>query len=255
MSAISTVQIDEPGLRARPAVIAHDVKKRYGAGPTAVDALRGVTVGLHPGEVVAIMGPSGSGKTTLMHVMAGLDTPDAGVVTIDGQDLGKLDDRRLTRLRRDRVGFVFQAFNLLPTLSVEENVALPLRLARRRRDRARVRGMLDRVGLLDRAHHRPSELSGGQQQRVAVARALITRPAVVFADEPTGNLDSRASAEVLDLLREAAHELDQAIAMVTHDARAAATADRVLFLADGRLVAERGRTTADDILDAMKEIS
>jgi putative ABC transport system ATP-binding protein len=190
-----------------------------------------------------------------MHVMAGLDTPDAGVVTIDGQDLGKLDDRRLTRLRRDRVGFVFQAFNLLPTLSVEENVALPLRLARRRRDRARVRGMLDRVGLLDRAHHRPSELSGGQQQRVAVARALITRPAVVFADEPTGNLDSRASAEVLDLLREAAHELDQAIAMVTHDARAAATADRVLFLADGRLVAERGRTTADDILDAMKEIS
>jgi putative ABC transport system ATP-binding protein len=200
------------------------------------------------------MGPSGSGKSTLMHVMAGLDTPTAGTVTVDGVDLSGLNDAQLTRLRRDRIGFVFQSFNLLPTLSAAENVALPLRIAGRRVERARVEALLATVGLADRADHRPSQLSGGQQQRVAVARALVTEPAIVFADEPTGNLDSRASAAVLGLLRDAADDLRQTIVMVTHDAHAASVADRVLFLVDGRLVRDTGRLQTSEILDLMKEI-
>ena len=237
-----------------PIASAVDVVKRYGAGESAVDALAGLSVDLERGEFVAIMGPSGSGKSTLMHVMAGLDTPTSGSVTVDGVDLSRLNDAQLTRLRRDRIGFVFQSFNLLPTLSAAENVALPLRFAGRRPERARLEALLDTVGLADRADHRPSQLSGGQQQRVAVARALVTEPAIVFADEPTGNLDSRASAAVLGLLRDAADTLRQTIVMVTHDAHAASVADRVLFLVDGQLVRDTGRLATSEILDLMKEI-
>jgi putative ABC transport system ATP-binding protein len=237
-----------------PIASAVDVVKRYGAGESAVDALAGLSVDLQRGEFVAVMGPSGSGKSTLMHVMAGLDTPTSGTVTVDGVDLSGLNDAQLTRLRRDRIGFVFQSFNLLPTLSAPENVALPLRIAGRRAERARVEALLATVGLADRADHRPSQLSGGQQQRVAVARALVTEPAIVFADEPTGNLDSRASAAVLGLLRNAADDLRQTIVMVTHDAHAASVADRVLFLVDGRLVRDTGRLQTSEILDLMKEI-
>jgi putative ABC transport system ATP-binding protein len=216
-----------------------DLTRRYGEGPTAVDALRGVTVSFARGEFAAIMGPSGSGKSTLMHLMAGLDTPTSGSVVVDGVELAGLGDAGLTRLRRERIGFVFQAFNLLPVLTAEENILLPLRIAGRRPDPEWLETLLDAVGLQDRRTHRPSELSGGQQQRVAVARALITRPAVVFADEPTGNLDSRASADVLALLRRAVDEFGQTVVMVTHDARAAATADRIIELADGEIVDDR----------------
>jgi putative ABC transport system ATP-binding protein len=201
------------------------------------------------------MGPSGSGKSTLMHIMAGLDKPTSGSTAIDGIPLEGLRERELTKLRRDRVGFVFQAYNLLPTLSAAENVALPLRLAGRNVEGDWIAELLETVGLADRAEHRPSELSGGQQQRIAVARALATRPAIVFADEPTGNLDSRASADVLALLRDAADERGQAIAMVTHDAMAAATADRVVFLADGAVVADEPHLSAGEILDRMKELT
>jgi putative ABC transport system ATP-binding protein len=236
-------------------VRAEGLTRRYGSKGTAVDALSGVDLALHAGEFTAIMGPSGSGKSTLMHLLAGLDRPSSGRVVVDGTDIGQLNDRRLTALRRARIGFVFQSFNLLPTLSAEENVVLPLRLARRRPEREWIDRLLATVGLADRRHHRPAELSGGQQQRVAVARALVTRPAVLFADEPTGNLDSRSSADVLRLLREAADELDQTIVMVTHDAAAAAGADRIVFLADGRVVREQGPSTTEQILDAMKEIA
>jgi len=245
---------DGSAAREAPIASAVDVVKRYGAGESAVDALAGLSVDLERGEFVAIMGPSGSGKSTLMHVMAGLDTPTSGSVTVDGVDLSRLNDAQLTRLRRDRIGFVFQSFNLLPTLSAAENVALPLRIAGRRPERARLEALLDTVGLADRADHRPSQLSGGQQQRVAVARALVTEPAIVFADEPTGNLDSRASAAVLGLLRDAADTLRQTIVMVTHDAHAASVADRVLFLVDGQLVRDTGRLATSEILDLMKEI-
>ena len=245
---------DGSAAREAPIASAVDVVKRYGAGESAVDALAGLSVDLERGEFVAIMGPSGSGKSTLMHVMAGLDTPTSGTVAVDGVDLSNLNDAQLTRLRRDRIGFVFQSFNLLPTLSAAENVALPLRIAGRRPERARLEALLDTVGLADRADHRPSQLSGGQQQRVAVARALVTEPAIVFADEPTGNLDSRASAAVLGLLRNAADDLRQTIVMVTHDAHAASVADRVLFLVDGRLVRDTGRLQTSEILDLMKEI-
>jgi putative ABC transport system ATP-binding protein len=231
-----------------------DLTKRYGEGQAAVDALRGVTVEFAPGSFTAIMGPSGSGKSTLMHLLAGLDRPTTGTVEIDGRDVGSLDDGELTRLRRDRIGFVFQAFNLVPVLTAEENVRLPLTLARRGDDNGRAREMLDAVGLADRAGHRPSELSGGQQQRVAVARALASEPAVVFADEPTGNLDSTTSEEVLALLRRAVDELGQAIVMVTHEAQAAAAADRVLFLADGRVVGDERGMELQDILDRLKEL-
>ncbi|OIJ89836.1 ABC transporter ATP-binding protein [Streptomyces monashensis] len=229
-----------------------DAVKVYGGGDTAVRALDGVTVDFPAGRFTAIMGPSGSGKSTLMHCAAGLDTLTSGTARIGDTDLGALDDRRLTLLRRDRIGFVFQAFNLVPTLTVAENITLPLDLAGRRGDPAWTDALVDVVGLRDRLHHRPSELSGGQQQRVAVARAFAGRPDVVFADEPTGNLDSRSGAEVLGLLGRAVREMDRTVVMVTHDPVAAAHADEVLFLADGRLVDRMAAPTADRVLDRMK---
>jgi putative ABC transport system ATP-binding protein len=235
------------------AVTATAVSRRYGEGESAVDALRGVSLEVPAGQFTAVMGPSGSGKSTLMHLLAGLDRPDGGSVHVAGEEISALPERRLTKLRRSHIGFVFQSFNLLPTLSAEENVVLPLTLARVKPSRAEVDALLARVGLADRRHHTPAELSGGQQQRVAIARALITRPAVLFADEPTGNLDSAAGGAVLDLLREAVAEDGQTIVMVTHDVRAAATADRVLFLADGRIVGDLAAPTEDDVVVAMRE--
>ncbi|MEU8967862.1 ABC transporter ATP-binding protein [Streptomyces monashensis] len=229
-----------------------DAVKVYGGGDTAVRALDGITVDFPAGRFTAIMGPSGSGKSTLMHCAAGLDTLTSGTARIGDTDLGALDDRRLTLLRRDRIGFVFQAFNLVPTLTVAENITLPLDLAGRPGDPAWTDALVDVVGLRDRLHHRPSELSGGQQQRVAVARAFAGRPDVVFADEPTGNLDSRSGAEVLGLLGRAVREMDRTVVMVTHDPVAAAHADEVLFLADGRLVDRMAAPTADRVLDRMK---
>jgi putative ABC transport system ATP-binding protein len=227
-------------------VSATDVTRRYGEGPAAVDALAGVTVGFPPREFAAVMGPSGSGKSTLMHVLAGLDAPTSGSVLIDGTELSGLDDGALTALRRDKIGFVFQAFNLLPVLTAEENIVLPLSIAGRRPEPEWLDRLIDAVGLADRRTHRPSELSGGQQQRVAVARALVSRPAVVFADEPTGNLDSRSSADVLGLLRRAVDEFGQTVVMVTHDPVAAEVTDRIVELADGLVVSDRrsGRLAA-----------
>ncbi|SCG68163.1 ABC transporter ATP-binding protein [Micromonospora inositola] len=236
------------------AVTARDLRKEYGAGQSRVVALDGVDLDFAAGRFTAIMGPSGSGKSTLMHCLAGLDRPTGGAVRIGEADLARLDDRRLTLLRRDRVGFVFQKFNLLPTLTAEENIVLPLAIAGRRPDPAWLRQVVAAVGLTDRLRHRPAELSGGQQQRVAVARALITRPWVVFADEPTGNLDSRSGAEVLRLLREAVDTLGQTVVMVTHDPVAAGHADRVVFLADGRLVHELIAPTAGQVLDALTRL-
>jgi putative ABC transport system ATP-binding protein len=221
-------------------VSATDVTRRYGSGEAAVDALRGVSCGFAPKEFAAIMGPSGSGKSTLMHILAGLDRPTAGEVTIDGVALSGLDDSKLTELRRDRIGFVFQAFNLLPVLNALENILLPLQIAGRKPDQEWIDRLIATIGIGDRLTHRPSELSGGQQQRVAVARALASRPAVIFADEPTGNLDSAASDELLSLLRRSVDEFGQTVVMVTHEAHAAAYADRVLEMADGLIVAERG---------------
>jgi putative ABC transport system ATP-binding protein len=228
-----------------------DLSRRYGEGEATVDALRGVSLDVQPGELVAVMGPSGSGKSTLMHLMAALDQPTSGTVSIAGQDVGSLNDSEVTRLRRKHIGFVFQFFNLLPMLSAEENIALPLSIAGEKPDPGFFEDLLGRVGLKDRRKHRPSELSGGQQQRVAIARALVTRPTVVFADEPTGNLDSQTGAEILELLRASAKELGQTMVMVTHDAHAAEIADRVLFLADGRIVEELPRSGATEILAAM----
>jgi putative ABC transport system ATP-binding protein len=226
--------------------------KVYGSGDTAVRALDGVSVGFPAGRFTAIMGPSGSGKSTLMHCAAGLDTLTSGAAFIGGTELGALDDRRLTLLRRERVGFVFQSFNLVPTLTVAENITLPVDLAGQRGDTAWIDALVDVVGLRDRLHHRPSELSGGQQQRVAVARAFAGRPDVVFADEPTGNLDSRSGEEVLGLLGRAVRTMDRTVVMVTHDPVAAAHADEVIFLADGRLVDRMEAPTADKVLDRMK---
>jgi putative ABC transport system ATP-binding protein len=228
--------------------------KVYGRGDTAVVALDAVTVGFAVGTFTAVMGPSGSGKSTLLHCVAGLDSLSSGRVFIGGTDITGLSDKKLTRLRRDRVGFVFQSFNLIPTLTAAENIALPSSLAGRRPDRAWLDHVVRTVGLQDRLSHRPSELSGGQQQRVAVARALVSRPAIVFADEPTGNLDSRASTEVLTLLRTAANEMNQTIVMVTHDSTAAGYADRVVFLADGRITDEMSAPTAERVLDRMKHL-
>jgi putative ABC transport system ATP-binding protein len=220
---------------AGAAVAARDLVRRYGEGDSAVEAVRGVSLQVPAGQFTAIMGPSGSGKSTLMHLLAGLDRPTEGSVEIGGEDITRMSDKRLTLLRRRHIGFVFQAFNLVPTLTAEENVALPLAIAGTKIDRSWVDSVLHRVGLADRRGHRPAELSGGQQQRVAVARALVAEPTVLFADEPTGNLDSKSSAEVIELLREAASVYGQTIVMVTHDADAAEAADRVVYLADGRV--------------------
>jgi putative ABC transport system ATP-binding protein len=236
-------------------VSARDVTRRYGEGDAAVDALRGVTLDIVPGQFAAVMGPSGSGKSTLMHILAGLDKPTHGVVEIAGTDITNLSDSRLTLLRRHQVGFIFQFFNLLPMLTAEENILLPLRLAGESIDRAWADEIIDQVGLSDRRKHRPSELSGGQQQRVAIARALASRPAVLFADEPTGNLDSTTSGEILNLLRAMVTTHGQTMVMVTHDANAAAMADRVLFLADGQIVRDQGRSEASEVLAAMAEVS
>ncbi len=239
--------------RTTPIVRATDLTKRYGAGDTAVTALDGVSIDFRPGELTAIMGPSGSGKSTLMHCVAGLDTPDAGSVLLGDVDLTTLDDRRLTELRRDRIGFVFQAFNLLPVLTAEENITLPLTIAGRRVDREWLDQLIRTVGLEERRGHRPSELSGGQQQRVAVARALASRPAVIFADEPTGNLDSKSSEEVLRLLRRAVDEFDQTVVMVTHDPHSASFADRLVVLKDGRIVHDGPAGGADDVHARLRE--
>jgi putative ABC transport system ATP-binding protein len=236
-------------------VRATDVTRRYGEGEAAVDALRGVSLEVKPGELVAVMGSSGSGKSTLMHLLAALDKPTTGTIEIAGQDVGSLSDREVTLLRRRNIGFVFQFFNLLPMLNAEENVLLPLSIAGEKPDPEFFENLIKRVGLADRRKHRPSELSGGQQQRVAIARALIARPTVVFADEPTGNLDSRTGAEILELLRSSTEELGQTMVMVTHDAQAAEIADRVLFLADGVIVEELPRSPASEIRAAIGRAS
>jgi putative ABC transport system ATP-binding protein len=236
-------------------VRATDLTRRYGEGEAAVDALRGVSLDVHPGELVAVMGPSGSGKSTLMHLMAALDKPTSGSVAIAGQDVGSLSDKQVTLLRRDHIGFVFQFFNLLPMLSAEENVKLPLSIAGEKPDPGFFEDLLKRVGLADRRTHRPAELSGGQQQRVAIARALVSRPSVIFADEPTGNLDSTTGHEILELLRASTKDLGQTMVMVTHDAHAAEIADRVLFLADGLIVEQLPASNANDILAAMARAS
>jgi putative ABC transport system ATP-binding protein len=245
------------GLSDRPPVrvAARDLRRRFGEGDSAVDALRGVSLSVVEGELTAVMGPSGSGKSTLMHLLAGLDRPTDGEVWIDSTEIGKLGDTDLTRLRRRHVGFIFQFFNLLPMLTAEQNVVLPLRLAGGNGDQAWVDQLIDRVGLGERRDHRPAELSGGQQQRVAIARALVSKPTVVFADEPTGNLDSSTSAEILELLRHSVDTYGQTTVMVTHDANAAAIADRILFLADGRIVKDLGSSSTDEILDALREVT
>jgi putative ABC transport system ATP-binding protein len=239
---------------AQAIVQAQDLRRRFGEGETAVDALVGVTVDFPGGRFAAIMGPSGSGKSTLMHLLAGLDRPTSGTVRVGGVELTELDDRALTQLRRDRIGFIFQTFNLLPVLNAEENILLPLSIAGRDVDREWFDRLVDTVGIRDRLSHRPAELSGGQQQRVAVARALISRPAVVFADEPSGNLDSKASGDVLELLRHAVDDFSQTVVMVTHDAHAASFADRLLVLADGRIVHDGPAASAEEALDLMKAV-
>lgn len=234
---------------------ATNLSKIYGSGETRVVALDDVDVAFGRGEFTAIMGPSGSGKSTLMHCMAGLDSPTSGQIVVDGLDISHMSQRELTRVRRTRIGFVFQAYNLIPTLTAAENITLPLDIARADVDRSRFDQVVDAVGLRDRLHHRPSELSGGQQQRVACARALVGNPSVVFADEPTGNLDSRAAAEVLGFLRRSVDELGQSVVMVTHEATAAAYADRILFLADGRIVHELLKPTHDSVLAALADLA
>jgi putative ABC transport system ATP-binding protein len=256
MSAAPVLTIPSPAAPpAEPIVESRDVSRRYGSGDAAVDAVRGVTLGVAPGELIAVMGPSGSGKSTLMHMLAGLDRPTAGEVWIDGTELSRLGDTALTKLRRTHIGFVFQFFNLLPMLTAEENLLLPLSLAGRKPERAWIDELVQAVGLQDRLNHRPSELSGGQQQRVAIARAMVSRPTVMFADEPTGNLDSKTSGEILELLRRSVETYGQTTVMVTHDPAAAAIADRVLFLADGEIRLERARSTQSEIIAALAEVS
>jgi putative ABC transport system ATP-binding protein len=235
-------------------VVATDLTRRYGEGDTAVNALAGVSTAFDRDRFTAIMGPSGSGKSTLMHILAGLDKPTSGSVELDGVEITGLDDGELTKLRRDKLGFVFQFFNLIPVLTAEENLVLPLSIAGRRPDGAWVDQLIRTVGLEDRRTHRPSELSGGQQQRVAVARALVSKPAVVFADEPTGNLDSRSSADVLALLRQAVDEFGQTVVMVTHDPAAAAHADRLITLQDGRIVGDAAPGSAEDVIEMQKRL-
>jgi putative ABC transport system ATP-binding protein len=238
-----------------PVVAARNVTRRYGEGETAVDALRGVSLEVSRGKLTAVMGPSGSGKSTLMHILAGLDRPTSGEVEIEGTAISKLKDADLTKLRREHIGFVFQFFNLLPMLTAEENVVLPLTIAGAKPDRKWVLELLAKVGLADRRTHRPAELSGGQQQRVAIGRALVSKPTIVFADEPTGNLDSKTSEEILVLMRDSVDSLGQTTVMVTHDARAAAIADRILFLNDGNIVRDVGRCDAHEVLAIMDELA
>ena len=237
-----------------PVVTATDVTRRYGEGDTAVDALRGVSLDIEQGKLTAVMGPSGSGKSTLMHILAGLDKPTSGSVHIAGQEITTMDDNELTHLRREHIGFVFQFYNLLPMLTAEENVKLPLSVAGTDVDNGWFTELMEKVGLSGRLSHRPAELSGGQQQRVAVARSLVARPTIVFADEPTGNLDSRSSDEILKLLRDCCDTYGQTIVMVTHDPRAAAIADRILYIADGKIVVDQKGATAAEVLKTMNEL-
>jgi putative ABC transport system ATP-binding protein len=245
---------DGAAMSANAAVEARDLVRRYGEGDTAVEALRGVDIEVRSGELVAVMGPSGSGKSTLMHILAGLDKPTSGTVWIAGQEITRLDDAQLTRLRRQHIGFVFQFFNLLPMLNAEENVVLPLSIAGEKPDKARLDELLTRMGIDKRRHHRPSELSGGEQQRVAIARSLVSRPTILFADEPTGNLDSKTGGEILDLIRDSVDSYGQTTVMVTHEPRAASTADRILFLSDGLIVKELHEATASDVLQVMSNL-
>jgi putative ABC transport system ATP-binding protein len=256
MTATVIDRSERPDLRIPDAVVsAHDVVRRYGDGDTAVDALRGVSLDVTRGHLTAVMGTSGSGKSTLMHILAGLDQPTSGQVTVAGVDVTNLGDNELTKLRRDHIGFIFQFFNLLPMLTAAENIVLPLKLAGNKPDADWLAELIDTVGLSDRLTHRPSELSGGQQQRVAVARALVSRPSVMFADEPTGNLDSTTSGEILTLLRDSVDALGQTTVMVTHDAHAAAIADRIVFLADGHIVRDLGPSTAHEILATLEHVT
>jgi putative ABC transport system ATP-binding protein len=240
---------------AGPVVEAHDLTRRYGEGDTAVGALRGVSLDVARRKLTAVMGPSGSGKSTLMHILAALDTPTSGYVTLAGTRLGDLSDTEITKLRRKHIGFVFQFFNLLPMLTAEENILLPLTIAGEKPEKEWFENLLEDVGLQDRRSHRPAELSGGQQQRVAIARALVSRPTVVFADEPTGNLDSKTSEEILELMRDSVDSYGQTTVMVTHDPRAAAIADRILFLADGLIVRDLPRSEPSAVIAAMDELT
>jgi len=240
---------------AGPVVEAHELTRRYGEGDTAVDALRGVNLDVSRGKLTAVMGPSGSGKSTLMHILAALDKPTGGYVVLAGNRLGELNDTEITKIRRKHIGFVFQFFNLLPMLTAEENVLLPLTIAGEKPDPQWFEGLLKTVGLADRRSHRPAELSGGQQQRVALARAIVSKPTIVFADEPTGNLDSKTSEEILELLRHSVDSYGQSTVMVTHDPRAAAIADRILFLADGEIVRDMPRSEPSDVIAAMDELT
>jgi putative ABC transport system ATP-binding protein len=242
-------------ITAAPVVTAHNLTRQYGSGETAVNALSGVSVEIASGQLTAVMGPSGSGKSTLMHILAGLDKPTSGEVYLAGTAIGELNDTKLTKLRREHIGFIFQFFNLLPMLTAKENIVLPLSIAGVKPDREWLDELTTAVGLTERLSHRPSELSGGQQQRVAIARALVSKPTVMFADEPTGNLDSRTSSEILALLRESVSSYGQTTVMVTHDAHAAAIADRVLFLADGEIVRDIGACSAHRILEVLEEVS
>jgi putative ABC transport system ATP-binding protein len=251
LDTATTIALGRPGTAAARAI---DLTKTYGTGEVAVRALDGVTVEFARGRFTAVMGPSGSGKSTLMHCLAGLDAPTSGRAFVGDDEIGHMHDAALTELRRDRIGFVFQSFNLVPTLSAAENISLPADLAGTEIDRTWFETLVDQLGLADRLAHRPAELSGGQQQRVACARALIGRPELIFADEPTGSLDSNASAEVLEFLRRSVHEHAQSIVMVTHDPRAAAYADRVMFLADGKVMGELSSPTADAVLERMKRL-
>jgi putative ABC transport system ATP-binding protein len=249
------VELSQNGDRDGAVVTANEITRRYGEGDTAVDALRGVSLDVERRQLTAVMGPSGSGKSTLMHILAALDRPTSGYVTIAGTRLGQLSDNEITKLRRKHIGFIFQFFNLLPMLTAEENIVLPLSLAGQKPDQEFFGDLVKRVGLADRLSHRPSELSGGQQQRVAIARALVSRPTVVFADEPTGNLDSKTGGEILELLQESVTEYGQTMVMVTHESRAAATADRVLFLADGEIVKELGKVGEEEIIETIKDVT
>jgi putative ABC transport system ATP-binding protein len=249
------LEASQNGSRDGAVVTAHEISRRYGEGDTAVDALVDVNLDVEQNKLTAVMGPSGSGKSTLMHILAALDRPTSGYVTIAGTRLGKLSDNEITKLRREHIGFIFQFFNLLPMLTADENIQLPLSLAGEKPDREFYTDLVKRVGLGDRLSHRPSELSGGQQQRVAIARALVSRPTVVFADEPTGNLDSKTGGEILDLLHESVDNYGQTMVMVTHEARAAAAADRILFLADGRIVKDLGGAGEEEILDTIRDVT